>query len=70
MYINSQNRMRMRLYNILEDVKRQHAFESIVTSPLDSPDYKPRVDWVRFHNTRSARPPMPGRKTYAFIIYD
>lgn len=55
-YMNSQNRMRMRIYNVLEDVKRQHAFESIVSSPLDSPDYKPRVDWVRFHTTR----PLPG----------
>lgn len=52
MYTNSQNRMRMRIYNVLEDIKRQHAFEPIITSPLDSPDYKPRVDWVKFHATR------------------
>jgi hypothetical protein len=51
-YLSGQNRFRMRVYNVLEDVKRQHAFEPIITSPTDSPDYKPRVDWVRFHSTR------------------
>lgn len=52
MYVNSQNRMRMRLYNVLEDIKRDHAFEPIITPPFESPDLKPRVDWVRFHHTR------------------
>lgn len=52
MYVTSQNRMRMRLYNVLEDIKRQHAFLPIITCPSESSDFKPRVDWVRFHHTR------------------
>ena len=52
MYVNSQNRMRMRIYNVLDDVKRNHAFEPVVVAPSDSPDFKPRVDWLRFHSTR------------------
>jgi hypothetical protein len=51
MYTSSQNRMRMRIYNVLRDVKKDHAFYPIVTSPADSPDFKPRVNWGRFHDT-------------------
>ena len=58
-YCNAQNRMRMRIYNVLEDVRRGHAFVPIITPPSESPDLKPRVDWVRFHETRQA-PNLPG----------
>lgn len=53
MYVDGRNRMRMRVYNVLDDIKRQHAFEPIITPPFESSDSKPRVDWHRFHNTRS-----------------
>ena len=32
-YSASQNRMRMRMFNVLDDVKRQHGFCPIVTRP-------------------------------------
>ena len=51
MYCNSQNRMRMRIFNVLDDVKREHGFAPIVTRPADSPDFRPRVNWSRFHET-------------------
>ncbi|KAK9916760.1 hypothetical protein WJX75_006642 [Coccomyxa subellipsoidea] len=51
MYSGSQNRMRMRIFNVLDDVKREHGFAPIVTRPADSPDFKPRVNWSRFHET-------------------
>ena len=33
MYSGSQNRMRMRIFNVLDDVKRDHGFAPIVTRP-------------------------------------
>ena len=32
-YSCSQNRMRMRMFNVLDDVKRQHGFCPIITRP-------------------------------------
>ena len=49
----------MRIYNVLEDVRREHAFVPIITPPSESPDLKPRVDWVRFHETRQAPNLLP-----------
>ena len=51
MYSNAQNRMRMRMYNVLSDVKRGHGFLPIVTPPYNSPDLKPHVNWNAFHHT-------------------
>ena len=51
MYVNAQNRMRMRIFNVLDDVKREHGFAPVVTRPADSPDFRPRVNWSRFHET-------------------
>ncbi|KAK9805912.1 hypothetical protein WJX73_004138 [Symbiochloris irregularis] len=51
MYKASQNRLRMRMYNVLKDVRRQHAFVPIVIRPSLSPDYRPRVNWSEFHET-------------------
>ena len=51
MYSNAQNRMRMRIFNVLDDVKREAGFAPVVTRPADSPDFKPRVNWSRFHET-------------------
>ena len=51
MYCNSQNRMRMRIYNCFNDIKLHHHFAPIVTRPLDSADRKPRIDWSHFHQT-------------------
>ena len=51
MYSNAQNRMRMRIFNVLDDVKRESGFAPVVTRPADSPDFKPRVNWSRFHET-------------------
>lgn len=33
MYSGSQNRMRMRIFNVLDDVKRDHGFAPVVTRP-------------------------------------
>ncbi len=46
-YCNAQNRMRMRVFNVLDDVKREAGFAPVVTRPADSPDFKPRVNWSR-----------------------
>lgn len=51
MYKASQNRLRMRMYNVLKDIKRQHAYVPIVIRPALSPDYRPRVNWSNFHET-------------------
>lgn len=51
MYKASQNRLRMRMYNVLKDIRRQHAFYPIVIRPSLSPDYRPRVNWANFHET-------------------
>lgn len=53
MYKASQNRLRMRMYNVLKDIRRQHAFVPIVMRPSLSPDYRPRVNWSDFHETIS-----------------
>ncbi|KAK9825397.1 hypothetical protein WJX81_000403 [Elliptochloris bilobata] len=50
-YASAGNRMRLRMFNVLDDVKRDHAFAPIVTCPSESPDYKPRINWSRFHET-------------------
>lgn len=63
MYTNSQNRMRMRMYNVLRDIKREQAFYPIVTSPADSPDFKPRINWGRFHDTIPIGDSIPGALT-------
>lgn len=36
-YSCSQNRMRMRMLNVLDDVKRQHGFCPIITRPAGAP---------------------------------
>ena len=50
-YKASQNRMRMRIFNVLQDVKAQHAFLPIVSRPAASPGFKPRINWTAFHDT-------------------
>ena len=50
-YSSAANAMRTRVYSVMRDVRRDHGFCSIVTSPSDSPDLKPRVNWAAFHET-------------------
>lgn len=50
-YSTAANAMRTRVYSVMHDVRRDHGFCSIVTSPSDSPDLKPRVNWAAFHET-------------------
>lgn len=50
-YSTAANAMRTRIYSVMRDVRRDHGFCSIVTSPSDSPDLKPRVNWAAFHET-------------------
>ena len=50
-YKASQNRMRMRIFNVLQDVRAQHAFLPIVSRPAASADFKPRINWTAFHET-------------------
>ena len=50
-YSTAANAMRTRVYSVMRDVRRDHGFCSIVTSPSDSPDLKPRVNWAAFHET-------------------
>ena len=45
-YSTAANAMRTRVYSVMRDVRRDHGFCSIVTSPSDSPDLKPRVNWA------------------------
>lgn len=42
-YSCSQNRMRMRMFNVLDDVKRQHGFCPIITRPAGKPRLTPRT---------------------------
>ena len=49
MYSTGTNRMRMRMFHTQQDVHPNHIFCPAVTSPSDSSDFKPRVDWSRFH---------------------
>ena len=39
----------MRMFHTQQDVHPNHIFCPAVTSPSDSPDFKPRVDWSKFH---------------------
>lgn len=41
--------MRMRMFHTQQDVHPNHIFCPAVTSPSDSSDFKPRVDWSKFH---------------------
>lgn len=50
-YSTSANAMRTRIYSVMRDVRRDHGFCSIVTSPSESADLKPRVNWAAFHET-------------------
>lgn len=50
-YSTAANAMRTRVFSVMRDVRRDHGFCSIVTSPSDSPDLKPRVNWAAFHET-------------------
>ena len=43
------NRMRMRMFHTQQDVHPNHIFCPVVTAPSVSADYKPRVDWSKFH---------------------
>ena len=46
MYCNSQNRMRMRMYHCLTDIKLHQRFAPMVSAPDRLSDMKPHV--VRF----------------------
>ena len=39
----------MRMFHTQQDVHPNHIFSPVVTCPSDSPDFKPRVDWSKFH---------------------
>ena len=41
--------MRMRMFHTQQDVHPNHIFCPVVTAPSSSADYKPRVDWSKFH---------------------
>ena len=43
MYTNSQNRMRMRIYNCFDDIKLHQHFKSVVSPPSENADLKPHV---------------------------
>ena len=49
MYSMGTNRMRMRMFHTQQDVHPNHIFCPVVTAPSSSADYKPRVDWSKFH---------------------
>ncbi len=49
MYSAGTNRMRMRMFHTQQDVHPNHIFSPVVTAPSVSADYKPRVDWSKFH---------------------
>ena len=49
MYSAGTNRMRMRMFHTQQDVHPNHIFSPVVTAPSISADYKPRVDWSKFH---------------------
>ena len=50
MYSMGTNRMRMRMFHTQQDVHPNHVFCPVVTAPSSSADYKPRVDWSKFHD--------------------
>ena len=39
----------MRMFHTQQDVHPNHIFSPVVTAPSVSADYKPRVDWSKFH---------------------
>lgn len=43
MYTNSQNRMRMRMYNCFNDIKLHQRFVPVVSPPSQNKDMKPHV---------------------------
>ncbi len=49
MYAAGTNRMRMRMFHTQQDVHPNQIFSPVVTAPSASADYKPRVDWSKFH---------------------
>ena len=49
MYSAGTNRMRMRMFHTQQDVHPNHIFSPVVTAPSASADFKPRVDWSKFH---------------------
>ena len=59
-YATATNAMRTRIFSVLRDVRPGSAFLPIVTSPGDSADHKPRVNWARFHDTVPLAPGAPG----------
>ncbi|KAK9837394.1 hypothetical protein WJX84_010244 [Apatococcus fuscideae] len=52
MYSNSQERMRLRIYNVKNNVRPAHGFAAMVTPPHETPELKPRIDWSKFHHLR------------------
>lgn len=40
----------MRMFHTEQDVHPNHIFCPVVTAPSMSADYKPRVDWSKFHD--------------------
>ncbi|KAK9856462.1 hypothetical protein WJX84_003016 [Apatococcus fuscideae] len=52
MYSNSQERMRLRIYNVKNSVRPGHGFAPMVTPPHETPELKPRIDWSKFHHIR------------------
>ena len=43
MYTNSQNRMRMRIYNCFNDIKLHQRFVAVTSPPSQNKDMKPHV---------------------------
>lgn len=52
MYSNSQERMRLRIYNVKNSIRPGHGFAPMVTPPHETPELKPRIDWSKFHHMR------------------
>lgn len=46
-YASAGNRMRLRMFNVLDDVKRDHAYAPIVTCPSGAPQ-RPLTAWSPF----------------------
>ena len=56
MYSNSQERMRLRIYNVKNSVRPGHGFAAMVTPPHETGELKPRIDWSKFHHLRPLTP--------------
>ncbi len=56
MYSNSQERMRLRIYNVKNSVRPGHGFAPMVTPPHETGELKPRIDWSKFHHLRPLTP--------------